>query len=493
VSPPVAADARAPGGALELHGISKEFGAVRALDDVAFFARSGSVHALLGENGAGKTTLMRIAYGLLRPDRGVVRYFGKAVDDPSVRAAMRAGVGMVHQHLSLVPTLTGAENMALGRRGVFRPDDARRELGQLAAKAGLPVDPDALVRDSSIMEQQRLEILKALARDARVLILDEPTSGLAPAETDELLRWVRNFASRGGTVVLVTHRLREALAVADDVTVLRRGRVAHTVRGMSDADGGPPPTVDELARAIFPDAPPTAAPFAPPASGEIVLGLDDVTVVDARGAVRVRSANLSARRGEIVGVAAVEGSGHQELLQVIAGLQRPVSGTATLPRHIAIVPADRLRDALIPGFTLVENVALRGARDRRGVMPWETLASETNALIDRYGIVAPSPAIRAHALSGGNQQRLVLARELSGEPDLVVADNPTRGLDLRASAFVHEQLRDVAGRGSAVVVHTSDLDELLSLATRVLVVFHGAVREVPAERDAVGRAMLGGE
>jgi simple sugar transport system ATP-binding protein len=474
--------------ALEMQGITKHFGAVRALDDVSFSARSGSVHALLGENGAGKTTLMRIAYGLLRPDHGTVRFFGTEVGDLSARSAMRAGVGMVHQHLSLVPTLTGAENVALGRRGVFRPDAARRELREISAKAGLFVDPDAVVRESGIVEQQRLEILKALARGARILILDEPTSGLAPAETDELLGWLRNFASGGGTVVLVTHRLREALAVADDVTVLRRGRVAHL------ANGGSRPTVDELARAIFPDAPPDApAGVARPSPGEIVLGLDNVTIVDNRGATRVRAATLRARRGEIVGVAAVEGSGHHELLRVIAGLMQPITGQVSLPRHTAIVPADRLRDALIADFTLLENVALRGAGARRGLMSWQSLASETTALIDRYGIVAPSAKTRARTLSGGNQQRLVLARELSGELDLVVADDPTRGLDLRASAFVHEQLREVAARGALVVVHSSDLDELLSIATRMLVVHHGCVREVPVERDAVGRAMLGGE
>lgn len=493
MSPPLSAVTDAPSAALELRGITKQFGAVRALDGVSFTARRGSVHALLGENGAGKTTLMRIAYGLVRADGGTVQFFGEEVRDVSVRLAMRAGVGMVHQHLSLVPTLTAAENMALGRRGVFRPDDARRELTDLSERAGLHVPPDALVGELSIVEQQRLEILKALARGARVVILDEPTSGLAPGEIEDLLRWVRNFALRGGTVVLVTHRLREALAVADDVTVLRRGRVAHSARGISDGDSGDRPTVDELAHAIFPEAPTTAPLSDSPRStpGAVVLDLDGVTVVDDRGAVRLRSATLQARRGDIVGVAAVEGSGHRELLRVFAGLTRPTEGRASLPRRIAVVPADRMRDALIPAFTLTENVALRGAGERHGLMSWRDLAQTTSALIDAYGIVAPSAHAAARELSGGNQQRLVLARELSGELDLVVADDPTRGLDIRASAFVHEQLRQVAARGAAVVVHSSDLDELLSVATTMLVVFHGAVRQVSLDRDVIGRAMLG--
>ena len=488
-----APDAGAPVDALELTGISKQFGAVPALDDVSFTARSGSVHALLGENGAGKTTLMRIAYGLLRPDRGGLRLYGREIDDYSVRTAVRAGIGMVHQHLSLVPTLTAVENLALGRRGIFRPGDVSRELTGLSDRAGLRVDPGATVRDLSIVEQQRLEILKALAGGARILILDEPTSGLAPAEIEELLRWIRGFASGGGTVVLVTHRLREALEVADDITVLRRGRVAHVARGVSHADGTRP-SVKELARTIFPETLETAPPTpTPPSTGETVVELTDVALTDARGVIRVRSATLSARRGEIVGLAAVEGSGHRELLRAMAGLARPSAGRVMLPQRIAIVPADRLRDALIAEFTLVENVALRGAGARRGRMPWASLAQTTDALIERYGIVAPSATVPARALSGGNQQRLVLARELSGELDLVVADDPTRGLDYRASAFVHERLRDVAARGAAVVVHMSDLDELLSLATRMIVAFHGTVRVVPPVREAVGRAMLGGE
>lgn len=477
--------------AVALIGVSHQFGAVRALDDVTFTARSGSVHALLGENGAGKTTLMRVAYGLLQPNHGRIRLFGREVTSHSVRDAMRSGVGMVHQQLSIVPTLTSAENVALGQRGIFRPARARAALGDLMQSSGLHVDDDALARDLSIVQQQRLEILKALARGARVLILDEPTSGLAPAEIDDLLRWIRGFADRGGTVILVTHKLREALAVADDVTVLRRGRVAHSeriLRGGADAS-----TVEQLARAIFPDPPETApSETAPGQTGSVVVAIHAVTVTDGRGASRLRSVSLELRRGELLGVAAVEGSGHRELLDVTAGLVRPAQGTVELPSRIAIIPADRARNALIADFTLVENVALRGAGARAGRMSWRTMEAQTAALVGRFSIVAASLRVHVRTLSGGNQQRLVIARELSDDVDVVIADDPSRGLDLRATAFVHDQLRAVAARGAGVLVHSSDLDELLDLATRIVVVFDGTVREVARDRDAVGRAMLGG-
>ena len=477
--------------ALELAGVSHQFGTARALDDVTFSARSASVHALLGENGAGKTTLMRVAYGLLHPLHGRIRLFGREIVRHSVREAMRAGIGMVHQQLSLVATLTAAENIALGRRGLFHPIRARAELDDLMQSSGLQVDPDTLAGDLGIVQQQRLEILKALARGARVLILDEPTSGLAPAEIDDLLRWIRNFADRGGTVILVTHKLREALAVADDLTVLRRGRVAHTERVVRrGTDAG---TVEQLARAIFPDAPESAPRVAAPVhAGARVASMHDVTVKDQRGASRLQSVSLAVHRGEVLGVAAIEGSGHRQLLAVAAGLLRPTRGRVELPPRIAIVPGDRARDALIPDFTLVENVALRGAGDRKGRMPWRAMERHTATLIDRFSVVAASPHAPARTLSGGNQQRLVLARELSDDVDLVVADDPSRGLDLRATAFVHDQLRDVAARGAGVLVHSSDLDELLGLCTRIVVVFHGTVREASLDREVVGQAMLVG-
>ncbi len=471
-----------------MRSVVKRFGDTVAVDRVDFTAFPGSVHALLGENGAGKSTLMRIAFGMAGADAGTVELFGESMRVHSVRRARLAGVGMVHQHHSFVPGLTAIENLMLGGRGVFRPAEARDLLQRTSTSAGLAVPPDSLVRELSIVQQQRLEILKALSRGARLLILDEPTALLAPAEIEELLRWITGYARDGGSVVLVTHKLREALAVADTVTVLRRGRVAYTGRVSESSE-------EQLSRAIFGDATPleSASPAAPAVTGPVAVEARGIEIVSEtrRRVVRIRGASFTLRRHELVGIAAIEGSGHRELLAAIAGLQPVTSGELQLPERIAVIPADRLRDGLIPEFTLTENVGLHELGRRRGLMPWAELAARTRTLIRQFGIVAPSARTVAAALSGGNQQRLVVARELDRETDLVVAENPTRGLDMRATAFVHARLRDAAAAGAAVVLYSSDLDELLSLATRVLVVHHGELREAALDRDAIGRAILG--
>lgn len=468
--------------ALELRGIVKRFGETVALNGVDFVLNTGQVHALLGENGAGKSTAMRIAYGLTQADAGSVRVFGRELGRHSVQAAVAAGVGMVHQHLSLVPTLTAAENLSLGGRGLLDRDAAAARMRAVGDAAGLRVEPHALVSDLSLVEQQRLEILKALARDARVLILDEPTAVLAPSESDELLRWLRGFADRGGSVVLVTHKLREALAIADAVTVLRQGRVVTSVGARATSE-------IELARAMFPDAA-TSAGGSVAGKGELVARLVDADIAGSRG-LAIRGASVELYRGEIVGIAGIEGSGHRDLLRALSGHITPARGTIELPGRIALVPADRARDAVIGDFDLTENVALHGLSKQKGLMSWRAIAARTRTLIERFGIAAPSPDVSLKSLSGGNQQRLVVARELEHEVDLLVADNPTRGLDLRASVFVHEQLRASAARGAAVVVHSGDLDELLALSSRVLVVFGGTVVEVARDHAAISRAMVG--
>jgi ABC-type uncharacterized transport system ATPase subunit len=469
--------------ALELRGIVKQFGDVTALAGVDFSVAHGRVHALLGENGAGKSTLMRIAFGLLAADKGEIRLFGDAIRAHSVRMARRAGIGMVHQNLSLVPALSAAENLVLGGQGQFRVGSARELLEETMRSSGLRVQSAGLARDLSVVEQQRLEILKALVRGAKLLILDEPTAALAPGDTEELLRWIRGFAAGGGSVVLVTHKLREALAVSDELTVLRRGLVTFS-GAARDA------TEQTLARAMFDAFEPRGAPPGR-APGEAIVHADTIVVADQAGVPQIRGASLHLRRHEIVGVAAVEGSGHHALLSALAGLQPVTAGTLQLPSRVALIPADRLREAIIPELTLVENVALRGAGARKGMMPWSSITQRTSSLMERFRIVAPSAAAPVRTLSGGNQQRLVVARELADTVDLVVADNPTRGLDLQSAAFVHDQLREAATQGAAVVIHSPDLDELFSLATRVLVVFEGAVGETGLDRDETARAMLG--
>ncbi|MGH2898938.1 MAG: ATP-binding cassette domain-containing protein, partial [Solirubrobacteraceae bacterium] len=354
---------------------------------------------------------------------------------------------------------------------------------------GLLLDPRARAEHLPVGAQQRLEIVKALARDARILILDEPTAVLAPSETDELLRWLRGFADAGNTVILITHKLREALAIADDVTVLRRGRVVLSARLSEDGV-----TIAALSSALLGGE--SSAPAAPRSSetaGDIVASMSDVHVLDDRGATRLTGATLDVRAGEVLGVAAVEGAGQRELLRVLAGRTLPVRGSVRLPTKIAFVPEDRHRDALILDFSAAENIALKGAGARRGRVAWSAERLRTRELLVEYDVRGGTDDTPARALSGGNQQKLVLSRELDRSPTLVVAENPTRGLDIRATDDVHRRLQAAARTGAAVVIYAGDLDEVLSLATRVVVVHATRVRGVPHDRDLVGRAMLGTE
>lgn len=545
--------------ALELRGVSRRFGAVVALDDVSLVVRPGTVHALLGENGAGKSTLMRIAYGMLRADAGTIRVDGAERVLTSPADAIGAGMGMVHQHFTLVPAMTVAENVALGGRGRYVPAEAAGRVAELARHTGFALDPAALVETLGVGAQQRVEIAKALSRDARLLVLDEPTGVLAPSEIDELLRWLRGYVAAGHAAVLITHKLREALGVADDVTVLRRGRVAlHaragdvTAASLTAAMLGTRLTAIDVAAGVVDGVVDDSAPVGTALPRDLAAAAFDaraVTVVQG-GVVHLREATFTVARGEIVGVAAVEGSGQRELLRVLAGRLAPTAGLLHRPPQVGFVPEDRHHDAVLLERSLAESVALRGAGTRRGRMRWSALRARTHALMQAFDVRGSGAGMRTRDLSGGNQQKLVLARELDADdthlnasaavtspegrsnagvahsnagaawgappeehrrspaahsshhgsahviPALppvtaIVLENPTRGLDVRATAAVHARLRDAAAAGTAVVVYSSDLDEVLALASRVLVVFDGAVRVVGRDRDAVGRAMLG--
>ena len=472
--------------ALALEGITKRFGAVLALDDASITVRPGTIHALLGENGAGKSTLMRIAFGMLPPEAGVVRVDGTVRRFASAREAIDAGLGMVHQHFSLVPALTVTENVALGGRGRFdraRVDALVRRTG---AATGLVLDPDAIVATLPVSAQQRLEIVKALTHDARVLILDEPTAVLAPAEAQELLAWVKRWAVGPRAVVLITHHLMDALAVADDVTVLRHGRtvLARPLAGLDE-----PALVTAMLGA--PLSTPVGVAMPRRSAGDVVITLDGATVVDARGRVRLRATTCDIRAGEIVGVAAVEGSGQAELLRLLSGRLRPTDGVARLPDAVAFVPADRHRDAVVLEMSLVENFALAGVARSRGWMAWGALRERVVTALRRFDVRAAGATARMRSLSGGNQQKFVLARELESQPAALVVENPTRGLDIRATTEVRARLREARDAGIAVVVYSEDLDEVLALADRVLVVHAGVVRSLAPDREAVGRAMLG--
>jgi len=473
-----------PAPSLRLEQIVKRFGSARALDGADLWVRPGTVHAVLGENGAGKTTLMRVAFGLLQPDAGRVLVDGREARFESPADAIAAGIGMVHQHFTNVPAMSVAENIALGKHGLFSRSRAAAEVRAIASETQLELEPEAQAASLSVGAQQRLEILKALVRRARVLIMDEPTAVLAPGEAKDLLAWLRSFADGGGSVILITHKLSEALEVADEVTVLRYGQ---TVFASPSAETKP----ERLAEAMLgaPATVPVAVAHLPP--GEIVLRLCSVTVADSRGMTRIADANLEVREHEILGIAALEDAGHHLLLRAIAGRTPLASGHLELHGGVALIPEDRQRDALILSFSLTENVALKGAGTRRGRMEWPTRRRAAQLLTREYDVRAASVDDPVSALSGGNQQKLVLARELSDRPAVIVAENPTRGLDIRATAAVHTRLRDAAARGSAVIVYSSDVDEVLALATRIVAVHAGRLTNVPNDRETAGRAMLG--
>ncbi len=482
---------------LSLDGITHMFGRVRALDGASLQVRAGSVHALLGENGAGKTTLMRVVFGLLHPQQGTLQWHGTPISVRSPSDALARGIGMVHQHFTLVPTMTVAENVALGGHGTFDPRGAADRVREIAARAGLALDPDARVQDLPVGAQQRCEIVKALARDVQLLILDEPTAVLAPTEAAELLRWIRGYADNGHAVVLITHKLRDALAVADDITVLRHGRsvLATPARDTDQtrvADAMLGSTSVHTTNVVTANAD-TGNNEPRTVSGLPVLTLDAVSVRDTNGVERVRSATIQVRAGEIVGIGAVEGAGQHELLRVLAGRLSPTSGTCEIPTHVGFVPEDRHRDAMLLDAPLFENTALQGAGARRGVIDWNGFRARTVDLLQRFDVRAAGADAMARTLSGGNQQKLVLGRELEAAREALVVENPSRGLDFVATDAVHRALRVARDAGMAVVVYSSDLDEVVVLADRVFAMHDSTLIESVKDRDLLGRTMLSGD
>ena len=495
--------------ALALEHISKRFGSVAALTDVTLRVEAGHVHALLGENGAGKTTLMHVAFGMLAADRGAVHVGGIPVSIRAPSDAIAAGIGMVHQHFTLVPAMTVAENLALGGHGVLRRASMAKTVQGIATDTGFALEAHALVETLSVGAQQRVEIAKALAHKAHVLILDEPTAVLAPAEADDLLHWTRRFADTGNAVVLITHKLNEALAVADHVTVLRQGRVVHTgaaadtsARELTVAMIGEEPAVSQATLRV-PNVPAIDA-GSEARSPTLILAARNVSARDERGHVRLRDASLEVRSGEIVGIAAVEGAGQRMLLRAMAGRLRVHGGTIERPAQVGFVPEDRHRDAVLLDRSLTDNVALCAAGQRHGRMPWRALRTRTRMLMSEFDVRAPSTESLMRTLSGGNQQKLVLAREITTDAvrtmspaagasmrRALVVENPTRGLDVRATSTVHARLRAARDDGVGILFYSSDLDEVLSLANRIVVLHAGRLHEVPADRDQVGRAMLG--
>jgi len=486
--------------AVELDGIAKRFGRVQALRQATLRVRHGEVHAVLGENGAGKTTLLSILSGLITPDQGRLSVQGRETRLASPRDAWSVGVGMVHQHFALIPRLSVLENLMLGRRsraggwGLDR-DATRQAAKQLAGETGLAVPLDTPVEELGVGERQRVEIVRVLLRDPQILVLDEPTAVLAPAEVSQLFGLLRRFADEGRAVVMVAHKLDEVLAVGDRFTVLRRGETVLEGAARSDVDAS------TLAQAML-----GGAGIALPASGrgtsrsemtEPVATLSGVTVAPERGSAGLDQVTLQIRRGEVVGVAGVEGNGQHELALILAGRRSADRGEVQAPQVCGYIAEDRATLGLISEFSITENLALRlreMPQFRRGPwLRWNRLRARARQALQEFSIRAPGPRTLVSALSGGNQQRVVVARELHGDPPLIVAENPTRGLDVAAAGFVLTTLRERAEAGAGVVLFSTDLDEVLTHADRVVVLVRGRLSEVPPEectREGVGRRML---
>ena len=490
--------------------MTKRFPGVVANDGVDFELREGEVHALLGENGAGKSTLMNVLYGLYRPDDGEIRLDGKPLELTSPRDAIDAGIGMVHQHFMLIPVMTVTENIVLGtepgRGPLLDMDGARMRVADLSREFGLAVDPDARIESIGVGQQQRVEILKALYRGAQVLILDEPTAVLTPQEARELFAVVRSLRDEGKSIVFITHKLGEVLEIADRITVLRGGRAIETV-ARSDA------TAAGLARLMIGRDVLLRVDKAPAKPGAALLEVEDLVVADERGLETVRGVSFEVREGEIVGIAGVDGNGQSELVDALTGLAEVRSGRITvggrevarqsareaLDAGIGHIPEDRQRRGLMLDFTLAENVGLHDYRDapqsRYGWLNPRRWIARAVALLREFDVRGGGPRTRAEALSGGNQQKLVIARELSRDPRMLVAAQPTRGVDVGAIEFIHRRLVDARDGRRAILLVSFELDEIRSLADRILVMYEGRIvaEYAPDMADEeIGVAMAGG-
>ena len=458
--------------ALALNEITKRFGNTVAVDSVSLAVQKGRITALLGENGAGKTTLMRIAFGMLQPDSGSISIDGRTVRLNSPADAIAAGIGMVHQQFSLIPAMTVAENVALTGRGKYSLNATKQRLSEIAEETGLHIDPDLQVAELGSADRQKLEILRTLAHRAQVLILDEPTAVLTARDTVELFAQLKSFARDGGAVVLITHKLADAIEHADEVTVLRRGRSVLSAR-MNEVNES------LLIGAMLGAAPARhAAPAGATGASKVVASM------------RHANTSLEVRSGEIVGVAALDNMA-TPLLRMLARRAKTAPESSHLPQNVGFVPENRRDEALIEDFSLIENVALAGAGNRSGTIDWEDMENHATEIISRFNVVASGLSASPASLSGGNQQRFVLGRELLKEPELIVLENPTQGLDVNAAAFVHDQLRSARDRGAGVIFYSSDLDELVEVSDRVIVVTARGVESVSADKNAIGQALLG--
>jgi simple sugar transport system ATP-binding protein len=496
---------------LELRGITKRFPGVVANDRIDFDLGAGEVHALLGENGAGKSTLMNVLYGLYRPDEGEILVQGRRVTMHSPKDAIEHGIGMVHQHFMLIPVMTVTENIVLAAeptyaRVVLDSGKAVDRVRELSERFGLAVDPSARVESITVAQQQRVEILKALYRGADILILDEPTAVLTPQEARELFSIIESLKAQGKSIVFISHKLNEVLQIADRITVLRRGRKVETIAREGATEAG-------LARSMVGREVLLRVDKTPAQPGEPVLQVENLGVLDDRGLEAVRGVSFEVRAGEIVGLAGVDGNGQTELIDALAGLRRPAAGrilvagrdmTAAdahdrLEAGLGHIPEDRHRRGLILEFTLAENLALHDYGDRpfsrRGWLSPRRIIDFAGRLLREFDVRGGGPETRAAALSGGNQQKVVVAREVARDPRLLLAAQPTRGLDVGAIEFVHRRLVAERNEGRAIFLVSFELDEILSLSDRILVIFEGRIAAdygPDVSEEELGIAMTGG-
>ncbi|NKX37879.1 ABC transporter ATP-binding protein [Rhodobacteraceae bacterium R_SAG4] len=487
--------------AIELKGISKAFGPVQANKDISISVQPGTIHGIIGENGAGKSTLMSILYGFYKADKGEIWIKGTKTEIPDSQAAIAAGIGMVFQHFKLVENFTVLENIVLGAEdsGLLMPSlsRARKELKELEEEYELYVDPDKRIDEIGVGMQQRVEILKALYRKAEILILDEPTGVLTPAEADQLFRILDRLRSEGKTIILITHKLREIMEYTDTVSVMRRGQMTATVK---TAESSP----EQLAELMVGRKVLLRVDKVPATPGKPILEIEKLSVVDSAGVQRVKDIDLTVRAGEILGIAGVAGNGQSELLEVLGGMRDgtgsiringqplPLSGKgsdARARRHagIAHVPEDRQREGLIMDFHAWENVAFGYHREdiyKKGLfLDNAALRADTEAKMAKFDVRPPNPWLAAKSFSGGNQQKIVVAREIERNPDLLLIGQPTRGVDIGAIEFIHQQIMELRDQGKAILLVSVELEEILSLSDRVAVMFDGKIMgERPADQ-----------